>query len=163
MFHQLRRKYLPVVLVAAVAVLSGASQSAQQKPEETLQVMSEKNLPWAKTEPDNFAGEVAVQYLLRQSSANVRVSRVRFQPGAHTNWHVHLQGQILYIESGRGRVQKWGGEIKEVGPGDVIYTAPGEKHWHGAATNAAMTHIATTVGTTEWKEKVVVPNNAPKK
>jgi quercetin dioxygenase-like cupin family protein len=148
-----------VLLVASVAIFSGASQ--QPNAVETLQVLKEKEGKWVKAEPDNFQGDVAVQYLVREQG-KIRVSRVRFQPGAHTNWHVHLEGQVLYIESGRGRVQKWGGEIREVGPGDVVYTAPGEKHWHGAALDSSMTHIATTVGATEWKEKVAEQKPAPK-
>ncbi len=67
---------------------------------------------------------------------------VTFEPGARTAWHSHPLEQTLIVTSGCGRVQRWGGSIEEIRPGDVIQFAPGEKHWHGAAPTTAMTHIA---------------------
>jgi quercetin dioxygenase-like cupin family protein len=72
----------------------------------------------------------------------MRVNVVRFAPGARTAWHCHPGGQTLYVTEGRGLVQSRGGEIIEVRPGDVIYAPPGEWHWHGAAPDHFMTHIA---------------------
>jgi len=89
---------------------------------------------------------------------DVRVSRVRHDPGVHTSWHVHRGGQVIYVESGRGLVQKWGGEIQEMRAGDIVYTAPGEKHWHGAAPGSSLTIVATSIGETEWLERVQPPN-----
>ena len=85
---------------------------------------------------------------------DVRVSRIRHEPGAHTIWHVHKGGQVIYVESGRGLVQKWGGEVQEMSAGDIIYTAAGEKHWHGAAPDSRLTIVATSLGETEWLEPV---------
>ena len=83
-----------------------------------------------------------------------------FEPGARTAWHSHPLGQTLIVTAGRGRVQRWGGPIEDIRPGDVIWFAPGEKHWHGAAPNTAMTHIAIQEKldgkTVDWMEKVSV-------
>lgn len=65
-----------------------------------------------------------------------------FEPGARTAWHTHPLGQVLIVTAGFGRVQRWGGEIEAIRPGDVVRFVPGEKHWHGASPEAAMTHIA---------------------
>ena len=67
---------------------------------------------------------------------------VTFEPGARTAWHTHPLGQTLIITAGCGRVQREGGPVEEVRPGDVVWFPPGEKHWHGASPTSAMTHIA---------------------
>ena len=74
--------------------------------------------------------------------ARARAATVRFEPGARTNWHTHPLGQTLYIVSGTGRVQTWGGPRREVRAGDVVWIPPHEKHWHGAAAATTMVHIA---------------------
>lgn len=83
---------------------------------------------------------------------------VTFEPGARTAWHTHPLGQTLIVISGCGRAQHWGGTIEEIRPGDVVWFAPGEKHWHGAAPKTAMTHIAIQEKldgkTVEWLEQV---------
>ncbi len=92
-------------------------------------------------------------------SPDAGIFRVTFEPGARTNWHTHPEGQILHVVTGEGRAQKEGGEVAEIGPGDVVYFAPGEKHWHGAAPDSVMVHVAinpanTSGGGTEWLEPV---------
>jgi len=87
------------------------------------------------------------------------VFRVLFEPGARTNWHTHPEGQILYVVTGEGRAQKEGDQVVEIRPGDVVYFAPGEKHWHGATPDAFMVHVAInpateTDGGTSWMEPV---------
>ena len=67
---------------------------------------------------------------------------VTFEPGARTAWHTHPLGQMLIVTAGAGLVQRWGGPIEEIRPGDVVWFEPGEKHWHGASPATAMTHIA---------------------
>ena len=74
--------------------------------------------------------------------ATVAGALVTFEPGARTAWHTHPLGQTLIVTSGCGRAQKWGGPIEEIRPGDVVWFAPGEKHWHGAAPTTAVSHIA---------------------
>ena len=87
------------------------------------------------------------------------IFRVSFEPGARTNWHSHPEGQILHIVTGTGRVRREGGPLVEVTPGDVVYFAPGERHWHGAAPNSPMVHLAINPaagsgGGTDWQEPV---------
>jgi quercetin dioxygenase-like cupin family protein len=83
---------------------------------------------------------------------------VTFEPGARTAWHTHPLGQTLVVTAGCGRVQRWGGPVEEIRPGDVIWFAPGEKHWHGAAPTTAMTHLAVQEQldgkTADWMEPV---------
>jgi quercetin dioxygenase-like cupin family protein len=69
---------------------------------------------------------------------------VTFEPCARTAWHTHPLGQTLIVTSGCGRIQRWGGSIEEIRPGDVVWIEPNEKHWHGGAPSTAMTHIALT-------------------
>ncbi|MAS37996.1 MAG: cupin [Anaerolineaceae bacterium] len=90
-----------------------------------------------------FTGRVRVDPLFNPTEpARTGGARVTFEPGARTAWHTHPLGQTLIVTEGVGRVQRWGGPIEEVHPGDVVQFVPGEKHWHGAAPNNAMTHIA---------------------
>ncbi len=92
---------------------------------------------------DWFTGSVRIDPLFdRLEPARVNAANVTFEPGARTAWHTHPLGQTLIISSGCGWVQREGGPIEEVHPGDVVHFPPGEKHWHGASATVAMTHIA---------------------
>jgi len=88
----------------------------------------------------------------------VQGAHVTFEPGARTAWHTHPLGQTLLVTSGLGRVQRAGGPVEEVRPGDVVWFEPGEKHWHGASPDTAMTHIAVQEvrdgRTVDWLEHV---------
>jgi quercetin dioxygenase-like cupin family protein len=97
----------------------------------------------AKGPADWFTGTVRIDPLFEAPDpARVRGASVTFEPGARTAWHTHPLGQTLIVTSGCGRVQREGAPIEEIRPGDVVWFAPGEKHWHGAAPMIAMTHIA---------------------
>ncbi|OZD13062.1 cupin domain-containing protein [Rhodococcus sp. 06-156-3C] len=99
--------------------------------------------PTAKAPESNFTGNVYVDNVAHgDSPTELRVSTVRFSPCARTNWHCHAHGQTLYVTEGIGRVQARGGELLEIRPGDTIYTPPGEWHWHGAAPDHFMSHLA---------------------
>ncbi|MGD0800414.1 MAG: cupin domain-containing protein [Terracidiphilus sp.] len=108
---------------------------------------------------DYFTGTVRVEMLF-DSPAPARFvgANVTFEAGARTAWHTHPLGQTLVVISGCGRAQRWGGAIEEIHPGDVIWFAPGEKHWHGAAPKTAMTHFAIQEKldgkTVDWMEQV---------
>ena len=92
---------------------------------------------------DYFTGTVWQDPIVEAPApARIRATRVTFTPGARTAWHTHPLGQTLYVVSGLGRAQSWGGPIREIRPGDTIWFAPGEKHWHGAGPQSAMAHIA---------------------
>src|ERR1700754_1700694 len=99
--------------------------------------------PSGKGPGDWFTGAVRVDPLFNSfSPERVQGARVTFEPGARTAWHTHPLGQTLVVTTGAGRVPRWGGQIEEIRPGDVVWIAPGEKHWHGASPTTAMTHIA---------------------
>jgi quercetin dioxygenase-like cupin family protein len=99
--------------------------------------------PSAKGSSEWFTGTVRVDPLFQAPDpARVSGASVTFEPGARTAWHTHPLGQTLIVTAGCGRVQRWGGPIEEVRPGDVVWFPPEEKHWHGAAATTAMTHIA---------------------
>ena len=115
--------------------------------------------PSGKGPADYFTGAVRVDKLFdAPDPARVVGASVTFEPGARTAWHTHPLGQTLIVTSGCGRVQRWGGLVEEIRPGDVIWFPPGEKHWHGAAPTTAMTHIAVLEHlngkTADWMEQV---------
>ena len=99
--------------------------------------------PSRKGPADHFTGTVRLDPLFEAPDpARARGASVTFEPGARTAWHTHPLGQVLVVTAGCGLAQGWGGAVEEIRPGDVIWFAAGEKHWHGAAAVTAMTHIA---------------------
>ena len=115
--------------------------------------------PSAKGPADWFSGSVRIDPLFNPNAPErVQGANVTFEPGARTAWHTHPLGQTLIVTAGLGRVQRWGGPIEEIRPGDVVWLPPGEKHWHGAAPDTAMTHIAVQEvqggKAVDWLEKV---------
>jgi quercetin dioxygenase-like cupin family protein len=99
--------------------------------------------PSGKGPAEWFTGTVRIDPLFQAPDpARVAGASVTFEAGARTAWHTHPLGQTLIITAGRGRVQRDGGEVEEVNPGDVVWFAAGERHWHGATPATAMTHIA---------------------
>src|SRR4051812_19022345 len=99
--------------------------------------------PSSQGSVDYFTGTVRIDPLFpAHDPARAVGGGVTFEPGARTAWHTHPLGQALIVTAGSGRVQRWGGPIEEIRPGDVVWFAPGEKHWHGASPTTAMTHIA---------------------
>jgi len=115
--------------------------------------------PSGKGPAEYFTGAVRIDPLFEAPEpARVVGASVTFEPGARTAWHTHPLGQTLIVTAGYGRVQRLGGPIQDIRQGDVIWFAPGEKHWHGATPNTAMTHIAIQEKldgkTVDWMEKV---------
>ena len=99
--------------------------------------------PSGKGPADWFTGQVRIDPLFETPDpARANGASVTFEPGARTAWHTHPLGQTLIVTAGRGLAQRHGGPIEEIRPGDVIWFAPGEKHWHGGTPTTAMTHIA---------------------
>ncbi len=115
--------------------------------------------PSTRGPSDWFSGTVRIDPLFAVTEpARAAGNAVTFEPGARTAWHTHPLGQILIVTTGCGRVQREGGPIEEIRPGDVVWFEPGERHWHGAAPTTAMTHIAIQEAldgkAVEWMEKV---------
>jgi quercetin dioxygenase-like cupin family protein len=108
-----------------------------------MEIKRSGSQPSAKGPADWFTGTVRIDPLFdAPAPARAAGASVTFEPGARTAWHTHPLGQTLIVTSGVGRAQRWGGPIEEIRPGDVVWFAPGEKHWHGAAPTTAMTHTA---------------------
>ena len=108
-----------------------------------MQITRGGSQPSRKGPAEWFSGAVRIDPLFQAPDpARVAGASVTFEPGARTAWHTHPLGQTLIITSGLGWVQREGGPVEEVRPGDVVWFPPGLKHWHGAAPATAMTHIA---------------------
>ena len=121
----------------------GSREGAQPSKGETMEIKRSGSHPSNKGPAEYFTGDVRIERLFEAPDpARVRGASVTFEPGARTAWHTHPLGQTLIVTSGRGWAQRWGGPVEEIHPGDVIWFAPGEKHWHGATPTTAMTHIA---------------------
>ncbi|HTW60951.1 MAG TPA: cupin domain-containing protein [Terracidiphilus sp.] len=115
--------------------------------------------PSTKGPADWFTGAVRIDPLFAAADpARVQGASVTFEPGARTAWHTHPLGQTLIVMAGCGWAQRWGAAVEEIRPGDVVWFAPGEKHWHGATATTGMTHIAIQERfegkAVEWMEQV---------
>ena len=124
-----------------------------------MEIIKNGTQPSVKGPEDWFTGEVRLDPLFsKKDSTNAAGSLVTFEPGARTVWHTHPLGQTLIVVSGCGNVQRAGGKIEEIRPGDVIWFEAGEKHWHGASPTTAMSHIAIQEQlngkVVEWMERV---------
>jgi 4-carboxymuconolactone decarboxylase len=139
---------LPTILLAT------APSEAQ-----TLSIARSDARAISQAPADNFTGTARIDTLFEtQNPLSASAGSVTFEPGARTAWHSHPAGQILIVTAGVGRVQQWGHRVEEIRTGDVVRIPPGQKHWHGASPQTAMTHIAITEprnGTNvHWMEKV---------
>ncbi len=116
--------------------------------------------PSVRGNPDYFTGTVWLDEIAgADAPGQLRAFRVAFPPGARTAWHTHPNGQVLHVLSGIGRAQCEGGPVLVLRPGDTVQIAPGERHWHGAAPDHAMTHLAlqeadASGNHSEWLEHV---------
>lgn len=100
-----------------------------------------------------FTGEVWADPVL-PSADGVAVNAVVFQPGARTHWHKHEVGQVLHVTHGKGRLQSADGTGQDLNVGDVAHIPAGEVHWHGAAPDSLLVHVAVSIGATEWMDAV---------
>ncbi|MBE2276755.1 MAG: cupin domain-containing protein [Rhodobacteraceae bacterium] len=115
--------------------------------------------PSSSAPPAYFTGRVRIDAPFRWAEpSRLGGAIVTFEPGGRTAWHTHPLGQTLIVLSGRGWVQREGGPLETVTPGDIVGFAPGERHWHGATDTTAMSHLALSEAlhgkTVEWQEKV---------
>jgi quercetin dioxygenase-like cupin family protein len=137
----------------------GAASSAPREEWGTLSITRGGSQPSARGPGEHFTGSVRVDPLF-PANAPSRTSggSVTFEPGARSAWHTHPLGQVLIVTAGLGRVQRWGGPVEEIRPGDVVWIPPGLKHWHGATATTGMTHIAIQEHldgrAVEWMEHV---------
>ncbi|AQW31020.1 cupin domain-containing protein [Ralstonia syzygii subsp. celebesensis] len=146
----------PLIAAAAMA-LSVLEPAGAAEPD--LQITRAGTRAVNVAPAQTFTGNVTVEMLYTPvGTERASAGTVRFSPGARTAWHSHPLGQTLIVTAGIGRIQRWGGPVEEIRVGDVVHIPPNTKHWHGAAPDSAMTHIAITEalnGTTaEWMERV---------
>jgi 4-carboxymuconolactone decarboxylase len=148
---------MTVILATALVLALAAPAIAHAQDSVTIRQGTPPTDPAAV---ENFTGAVRVGSRFRaEAPARTYGATVAFEPGARTHWHVHPLGQTLVVTAGSGRVQHWRGPVREIRPGDVVLIPPGVKHWHGAAPEAPMTHVAlvetpATGPSTEWMEAV---------
>jgi quercetin dioxygenase-like cupin family protein len=145
---------LLVTATAALFLLSAGSTYAQR-----MEISPNGSRPAAPGRAEYFTGSVIVEPLFGAKDSMLATGGlVSFAPGARTAWHTHPAGQILIVTAGTGWVQEEGGEKREIKPGDVIWTPPGVKHWHGATATTSMSHIAITNmvdgRNVDWLQKV---------
>jgi len=159
-----------IAAIALVAVPAAAQTTAGSRDSATIAppiatrgalmtITRAGSQPSQKGPAEWFTGTVRIDPLFAAPApARAAGAAVTFEPGARTAWHTHPLGQTLVVLSGLGLVQRQGGAIEEIRPGDVVWFAPGEKHWHGASPKTAMTHIAIQEAldgkAVEWLEHV---------
>ena len=139
--------------------VANAPVTAQSNSPQKITITRSSARTSSKGPEANFTGEVSIEALFPANApARAAGASVTFELGARTAWHTHPLGQTLIVTSGTGWVQQEGGEKQEIKPGDVIWTPPGVKHWHGATPTTGMTHLAIQENLNgkpvEWMEKV---------
>jgi len=144
-------------ITATALALSMAESATAAEPELKIARAGTRSVSTAPAQ--NFTGTVQVEMLHSPDGAErASAGTVRFSPGARTAWHSHPLGQTLVVTAGIGRVQRWGGPVEAIHVGDVVHIPAHVKHWHGAAADSAMTHIAITEQqdgqAAQWMEQV---------
>ena len=124
-----------------------------------MEILQAGSRPSRTGPEDSFSGRVRIDpVIMAPDPSRVRALTVTFEPGARTAWHTHPLGQLLIVTAGKGLVQTYGDRIHEIRSGDVVWFAPEERHWHGAAPDTGMTHIAIQEAldgsTVTWMEHV---------
>lgn len=130
------------VIVLTLLVFAGVSIAWSQTPPPTTAGV-------VNPDPVNFTGKVT-----GYTTTDIRVNRYSFEPGARTKWHSHEGGQTITVEVGRMRTQERGNNVKELGPKQTFFTAPGVHHWHGATSKESMRQVSLSFGVTTWLEHV---------
>ncbi len=124
-----------------------------------MEIKRSGSQPSGKGPASYFTGSVRIDPLVQAPDpARIRAASVTFEPGSRTAWHTHPLGQTLIVTAGCGWVQREGGPVEEIRPGDVVWFSPDEKHWHGATATTGMTHIAIQESlngnVVDWMEQV---------
>jgi quercetin dioxygenase-like cupin family protein len=152
MNRDLKRSVRVLLAAAASSILAGQALA------DGMVVFPNGSRPSIKGPEATFTGPVRVDMQFASPESHVTAGQVTFEPGSRSAWHSHPAGQVLIVTSGAGWVQEWNGQKREIKPGDVIWTPPGVKHWHGATTTNGMSHLAITENAdgknVEWMEKV---------
>jgi 4-carboxymuconolactone decarboxylase len=150
-----------ITLLATVLVIptAASAQAAASTASQDMQISRRAARPAQPAPASYFTGTVRLTPLFDATpTSRISGGSVSFEPGARSAWHTHPLGQRLIVTAGTGRVQRWGGPVEVIREGDVVWTPPGVKHWHGAAPTTAMTHTAiqewANDRNVDWLEKV---------
>jgi quercetin dioxygenase-like cupin family protein len=127
-----------------------------------MRLVKQRENRTVEAEERKFTEGVWQEELLEaQTSGGMRAHRFFYAPGSHSHWHSHTGEQALLFVAGRGRIKKSGEKAFEVGPGDLVYVAPGERHWHGSVPDQFLVHFAFTAsGRTDWMDEVTADDYA---
>ena len=130
-------------IAISVGMLAAGARSQTSNEQGAIRITRSRAQPPQSAPADQFIGNARLDSSF-ESNAPARMSAPEFvfETGARTAWHTHSLGQLLIVTAGTGRVQRWGDPVDEIRQGDVVWIPPGQKHWHGAAPNSAMTHTA---------------------
>ena len=153
-----------VVNATSQNVRSGTTRSSGGSPaviqdSQKIKITRSRSVPSQQGPAENFTGSVRVDPMFQANEpSRLAGALVTFEPRARSAWHTHPRGQILIVTAGVGRVQRWGDPADEIRQGDVVWIPPGQKHWHGASPDQAMSHIAMQEHldgkVVDWMEKV---------
>jgi len=146
-------------MFVSLSLLVCAVAQADETPVSTISITRNSSQVSRKGPEQFFAGSVRIDPLFeRNDPSHISAAYVTFEPGSRSAWHTHPLGQALIVTAGKGWVQRWGDKAQEIGPGDVVWIPPGQKHWHGASPTTGMTHLAIQEAVdgknVEWMEKV---------
>lgn len=146
-------------LAAALSLVLSVSTVNAKENFSMITVMQSGAKPSVKGPSDYFTGTVRIDSPFQGTEpARVGGATVTFEPSARTAWHTHPLGQTLIVTAGLGLVQEWEGTVREIRPGDIVWIPAGVKHWHGAASEVSMSHIAIAEAqegkVVEWLEQV---------
>jgi quercetin dioxygenase-like cupin family protein len=137
------KRLLTMAAMLAAVPMSMADAATAGADEQRMEISRAQTRPAAPGPAETFTGEVSVTPLFGTNQVrNASSGRVAFSPCARSAWHTHPAGQTLIVTDGTGWVQQWGHEKQQLNAGDVVWTPPGVKHWHGATDSTALTHIA---------------------
>jgi 4-carboxymuconolactone decarboxylase len=158
MSHRAALVVLEAALIAATLTVARPAPALAQSATE-IAISRAATRPSRLAPAEHFTGAVRVQPLFdATATSRAAGASVTFEAGARTAWHTHPRGQVLIVTGGVGRVQRWGGPVEEIRPGDVVWIPAGVKHWHGASPAARMTHIAIVENlddrSVDWMENV---------
>jgi quercetin dioxygenase-like cupin family protein len=129
--------------ILAAAASFGIYKATPSGGDEAMEISHDESRPATEGPADTFTGQVSVKPLFNPNAVRTFSSaEVTFTPCARTAWHTHPAGQTLIVTTGAGWIQQWGGAKLSIKPGDVVWTPPGVKHWHGATDTTTMSHIA---------------------
>jgi quercetin dioxygenase-like cupin family protein len=134
---------LSLVVLVTASCSNTSSANTESPGAEQMQITRASARAPTRGEASNFTGAVTVNSVFAATKyTRASAGTVTFEPGARSGWHSHPAGQTLIVTSGTGWVQQWGATKQEIKVGDVVWTPPGVKHWHGATRTEGLTHLA---------------------